>query len=116
MRRRQIQPSARCSSGLAAGCASREKRGPRSRRPDRRALACREEGEEREYYSVLKQAFRDLDYVEGKNAEFLHRYPVERIERFEQLAKDLVDCNTELIVVVKIRGAAASRLIRPSRS
>jgi putative tryptophan/tyrosine transport system substrate-binding protein len=74
------------------------------------------EDEEREYYSVLKQAFRDIDYVEGKNAEFLHRYPAERIERFEQLAKDLVDCNTELIVVVKIRGAAASRLIHHSRS
>ncbi len=52
------------------------------------------EDEEREYYSVLMQAFKDLGYVEGKNAEFLHRYPAERIERFEQLAKDLVDSRT----------------------
>ena len=65
------------------------------------------EDEEREYYSVLMQAFRDLGYVEGKNAEFLHRYPAERIERFEQLAKDLVDSKTDLIVAVNIRGAAA---------
>jgi putative ABC transport system substrate-binding protein len=69
------------------------------------------EDEEREYYSVLMQAFRDLGYVEGKNAEFLHRYPAERIERFEQLAKDLVDSKTDLIVAVNIRGAAALKPI-----
>ena len=69
------------------------------------------EDEEREYYSVLMQAFRDLGYVEGKNAEFLHRYPAERIERFEQLANDLVDSKTDLIVAVNIRGAAALKRI-----
>jgi putative tryptophan/tyrosine transport system substrate-binding protein len=69
------------------------------------------EDEEREYYSVLMQAFRDLGYVQGKNAEFLHRYPAERIERFEQLAKDLVDSKTDVILAVNIRGAAALKRI-----
>ena len=82
-----IHPSARCSGGLAAGCASREKCGR-----DRVARIgvlwhAGSEDEEREYYSVLMQAFRDLGHVEGKNAEFLHRYPAERIERFDNWQK-----------------------------
>jgi hypothetical protein len=54
---------------LAAGCASCEKREPTSRRSDRLLWHAGSEDEEREYYSVLMQAFRNLGYVEGKNAE-----------------------------------------------
>ena len=69
------------------------------------------EDEEREYYSVLMKAFGDLGYVEGKNVEFLHRYPAERIDRFDELAKELVDNKSDVIVSVNIRGSVALKRI-----
>jgi putative tryptophan/tyrosine transport system substrate-binding protein len=65
------------------------------------------EDEEREYFPVLMQAFRELGHVDGKTAEFLHRYPAEQTERFDALAKELVDAKPDVIVAVTIRGAAA---------
>jgi putative tryptophan/tyrosine transport system substrate-binding protein len=72
------------------------------------------EAEEHEYFTVLMQAFRDLGYVEGKNAEFLHRYPAEKLDRFEALANDLVDSKADVIVSVNIRGATALKRITRS--
>ena len=72
------------------------------------------EAEEYEYFTVLMQAFKDLGYVEGRNAEFLHRYPAEKSERFEALAKDLVDSKADVIVSVNIRGATALKRITRS--
>ena len=69
------------------------------------------EDEEREYYSVLMSAFGDLGYVEGKNVEFLHRYPAERIDRFDELARELVDSKSDIIVSVNIRGTVALKRI-----
>jgi putative ABC transport system substrate-binding protein len=72
------------------------------------------ESEEHEYFTVLMQAFNDLGYVEGKNAEFLHRYPAEKLERFEALANDLVDSKADVIVSVNVRGATALKRITRS--
>lgn len=69
------------------------------------------EAEEREYYSVLMKAFGDLGYVEGKNVEFLHRYPAERLDRFDELARELVDSKSDIIVSVNIRGTVALKRI-----
>jgi putative ABC transport system substrate-binding protein len=69
------------------------------------------EDQEREYFTVLMKAFADLGYADGKTAEFLHRYPAERLERFEQLAKELVDARVDVIVSVTIRGTNALKPI-----
>ena len=61
------------------------------------------EDEEREYFSVLMQAFNELGYIEGKTAEFMHRYPAERPERFDALAKELVDARPDVIIAVNSR-------------
>lgn len=37
---------------------------------------------EREYLTVLVKAFSDFGYVEGKNVEFLHRFPAEQLDRY----------------------------------
>ena len=65
------------------------------------------EDEEREYFDVLARAFEGLGYVDGKTATFLHRYPAEQLERFDVLAKELVEAKPDVLVAVNIRGAAA---------
>jgi putative ABC transport system substrate-binding protein len=65
------------------------------------------EDEEREYFTVLMRAFNDLGYIDGKTAQFLHRYPAEQTERFGTLADELIDAKPDVIVAVTIRGAAA---------
>jgi putative ABC transport system substrate-binding protein len=65
------------------------------------------EDEEREYFTVLMQAFRELGYLDGRTAEFLHRYPAERNDQFEQLARDLAASKPDVIIAVTIRGASA---------
>jgi putative ABC transport system substrate-binding protein len=66
-----------------------------------------DEAQEREYYDVLMKAFRDLGYVDGKTAEFLHRYPAEQNEKFEQFARELADSKLDVIISVTIRGTLA---------
>jgi putative tryptophan/tyrosine transport system substrate-binding protein len=44
------------------------------------------------YLDVLTKAFSDLGYVEGKNIEFLHRFPAEQPDRFRTFARELVEC------------------------
>jgi putative tryptophan/tyrosine transport system substrate-binding protein len=72
------------------------------------------EDEEREYFTILMQAFGDLGYVDGKTAEFIHRYPAERSEQFNVLAQELVDARPDVIVAVTIRGATALKRITQS--
>jgi hypothetical protein len=38
--------------------------------------------EEDVYLSVLRKAFNDLGYIEGKNIVFEHRFPAENPDRF----------------------------------
>jgi putative ABC transport system substrate-binding protein len=56
--------------------------------------------EEREYLAILTKAFSDLGYVEGKNVEFLHKFPAEQPDRFRILAKELVESNVDVAVAV----------------
>ncbi|MBM7487929.1 hypothetical protein ACVWWI_006522 [Bradyrhizobium sp. USDA 3686] len=72
------------------------------------------EEQEREYFTVLMQAFRDLGYEDGSTAEFLHRYPAERTTMFQQFAKELVDSKVDVIVSVTIRGTTALKELNSS--
>ncbi|WP_074119943.1 ABC transporter substrate-binding protein [Bradyrhizobium sp. AS23.2] len=62
---------------------------------------------EREYLTVLVKAFSDLDYIEGKNVEFLHKFPAEQIERYPILARELVESNVDVAIAVVTAGAVA---------
>lgn len=61
--------------------------------------------EEREYLTVLVKAFADLGYIEGKNIEFLHKFPAEQIDRYPILGKELVDSHVDVIIAVSPPGA-----------
>jgi hypothetical protein len=39
----------------------------------------------RGYFTGLRQGFRDLGYVEGRNVHFEHRFPNELPERFRSM-------------------------------
>jgi ABC-type uncharacterized transport system substrate-binding protein len=61
--------------------------------------------EEDVYLSVLVKAFNDLGYVEGKNIHLDHRFPAENPDRFQTMARELVDLKPEAIVAVTAIGA-----------
>ncbi|QQO12210.1 ABC transporter substrate-binding protein [Bradyrhizobium diazoefficiens] len=65
--------------------------------------------EEKVYLDVLTKAFSDLCYVEGKNVEFLHRFPAEQPERFRALARELVTDKIDAIVAVTALGAKEAK-------
>lgn len=65
--------------------------------------------EEKIYLDVLTEAFSDLGYVEGKNIEFLHRFPAERPERFQTFARELAEEKVDAIVAVTALGAKAAK-------
>jgi putative ABC transport system substrate-binding protein len=67
--------------------------------------------EEREYLTVLVKAFGDLGYIEGKNVEFLHRFPAEQLGRYPILARELVDSNVDVAIAVSPPGAVAFKQI-----
>jgi putative ABC transport system substrate-binding protein len=46
------------------------------------------------------KAFNDLGYVEGKNIHLDHRFPAENPERFQILARELVDAKPDVIIAV----------------
>jgi len=56
--------------------------------------------EEDVYLSVLRKAFNDLGYVEGKNIVLDQRFPAENPERFRILARKLVDEKPDVIIAV----------------
>jgi putative ABC transport system substrate-binding protein len=56
--------------------------------------------EEDVYLSVLRKAFNDLGYVEGKNIVLDQRFPAENPERFRILARELVDEKPDVIIAV----------------
>ena len=61
--------------------------------------------EEEVYLSVMQKAFNDLGYVEGRNVEFLHRFPAETPALFEGFARDLVDQKVDAVIAVTARSA-----------
>ena len=65
--------------------------------------------EEKIYLDVLTKAFSDLGYVQGKNIEFLHRFPAEQPERFRTLARELVADKVDAIVAVTALGAKEAK-------
>jgi len=54
--------------------------------------------EEDVYLSVLRKAFTDLGYVEGKNIHLEQRFPAENPERFRKLGQELVDAHPAVIL------------------
>ena len=61
--------------------------------------------EEDVYLSVLRKAFNDLGYVEGKNIHLEHRFPAENPDRFQTMARELVDLKPDAIIAVTTLGA-----------
>ena len=62
--------------------------------------------EEDVYLSVLRKAFNDLGYIEGKNIVLEHRYPAEQPDRFRTFAQELVESKPDAIIAVTSLGAA----------
>ena len=65
--------------------------------------------EEDDYLGVLKQAFGDLGYVEGKNIAFEHRFPAEQADRFRSMARELAALKVDAIIAVTEIGAKEAR-------
>ena len=61
--------------------------------------------EEDVYLSVLVKAFNDLGYVEGRNIRLEHRFPAENPDRFQTMARELVDLKPDAIIAVSALGA-----------
>jgi putative ABC transport system substrate-binding protein len=61
--------------------------------------------EEDVYLSVLVKAFNDLGYIEDKNIHFDHRFPAEKPDRFQTMARELVDLKPDVIIAVTAIGA-----------
>jgi putative tryptophan/tyrosine transport system substrate-binding protein len=61
--------------------------------------------EEDVYLSVLRKAFHDLGYIEGKNIRLEHRFPAESPDRFRTFARELVDSKVDAIIAVTTLGA-----------
>src|SRR4030095_17077062 len=47
----------------------------------------------------IRQALRDLGYVEGQNIAFEYRYAEGKLDRFPELAAELVHLKVDIIVV-----------------
>jgi putative tryptophan/tyrosine transport system substrate-binding protein len=62
--------------------------------------------EEDVYLSVLVKAFNDLGYVEGKNIHLDHRFPAETPERFQALARELVNEKPDVVIGVTWLGTS----------
>jgi len=54
--------------------------------------------EESVYLAEFRQGLFDLGYVEGQNITVEHRFPAEKPELFQSMAKELVDLNPDVLV------------------
>jgi putative ABC transport system substrate-binding protein len=70
--------------------------------------------EEDVYLSVLRKAFKDLGYIEGKNIQLEHRFPAENPDRFRTLARKLVESKPDAIIAVTVLGAAELKKLTSS--
>jgi putative ABC transport system substrate-binding protein len=66
---------------------------------------------EREFLIVLVKALSDLGYIEGKNVEFLHKFPGEQPDRFRILARELVESDVDIVIATETTGAVALKQI-----
>jgi putative ABC transport system substrate-binding protein len=60
--------------------------------------------EEEVYLSVVRKAFNDLGYIEGKNIILEQRFPAENPDRFRSLARELVHAKPDAIISVQPLG------------
>ncbi len=65
--------------------------------------------EEDVYLSVVKKAFGNLGYVEGKTINLEHRFPAERAELFRSMAQELAASKLDAIIAVTELGARELR-------
>jgi putative ABC transport system substrate-binding protein len=65
------------------------------------------EEEEAALLNPLRKTFRDLGYTEGKTIELLNRFANNDYSRFDALAQELVEANTDIIVADIAFGALA---------
>jgi putative ABC transport system substrate-binding protein len=65
--------------------------------------------EEEVYLTALRQGFRELGYVEGRNIALLNTFANEVYERFNNNAVELVDRNVDVIVAVTRLAAVAAQ-------
>ena len=64
--------------------------------------------------SVLRQALRDLGYVEGKNILVELRSAEGRTERFPSLVAELVQLNVDVIVSTSSEAVRAAKQAKPA--
>jgi putative ABC transport system substrate-binding protein len=67
------------------------------------------EQEEAIYLGALRQGLNDLRYVEGKNIELLNRFADEHYDRFDALARELVEAKVDVIVCSIASAALAAK-------
>jgi putative ABC transport system substrate-binding protein len=68
------------------------------------------EEEEAIYLGALRQGLNDLGYIEGKNIELLNRFADEHYERFDALARELVEAKVDVIIAsVSLAALSAKR-------
>lgn len=65
--------------------------------------------EEDVYLSVVRKAFADLGYTDGKTIVLEHRFPAEQADRFRSMAQELVAKKPDVIVAVTELGARELR-------
>jgi putative ABC transport system substrate-binding protein len=66
------------------------------------------------YLSVLRKAFSDLGYIEGKNIQLEHRFPAEQPDRFRTLARELIESRADAIIAVTTLGAVELKKLTSS--
>ena len=65
--------------------------------------------EEGAYYTGLREGFRDLGYVDGRNIILEHRFPNEVPERFQRMTAELVALKVDVLVTVGTQTAPYAR-------
>jgi putative ABC transport system substrate-binding protein len=81
------------------------------------------EQEEAVFLGALRQGLNYLGYIEGKNIEVLNRFADEHYDRFDALAKELIDAKVDVIVasigfaaLAAKRATPLSSLLSPTQS
>jgi len=65
--------------------------------------------EEGACFTGLRQGFRDLGFVEGRNVHFEHRFPNEMPERFPSMVAELVALQVDVLITVGTQTAPYAR-------
>jgi putative tryptophan/tyrosine transport system substrate-binding protein len=71
------------------------------------------EQDEASYLKIFRDSLKELGYVEGKNIELLNRFDDEHYDRFDVLAKDLIDAKVDVILASALALSLPSELALP---